>query len=87
MVHLLSAGIAHDIKNPLQGIVAAGEILQMSLRGKGTLLEVEKRRILDVLREAGGNKSAAARRLGITRRRLYSRMEILGLEVENDGKD
>ena len=36
-------------------------------------------RILDALREAGGNRSAAARSLGIGRRTLYTRMEKLGI--------
>jgi DNA-binding NtrC family response regulator len=42
----------------------------------------------DLLRAAlertGGNKSAAARLLGITRRRLYSRLEGLGQEPGGD---
>ena len=36
-------------------------------------------RILDALREAGGNRSAAARALGIGRRTLYNKMEKLGI--------
>ena len=36
-------------------------------------------RILDALREAGGNRSAAARSLGIGRRTLYTKMEKLGI--------
>jgi DNA-binding NtrC family response regulator len=36
-------------------------------------------RILDALREAGGNRSAAARALGIGRRTLYTKMEKLGI--------
>ena len=37
-------------------------------------------RIALALREARGNRSAAARALGIGRRTLYSKMEKLGLE-------
>ena len=36
-------------------------------------------RILQALREIRGNRSAAARTLGIGRRTLYSKMEKLGL--------
>ena len=37
-------------------------------------------RIAQALRETRGNRSAAARALGIDRRTLYSKMEKLGLE-------
>jgi DNA-binding NtrC family response regulator len=37
-------------------------------------------RIAQALRETRGNRSAAARQLGIGRRTLYSKMEKLGLE-------
>jgi len=37
-------------------------------------------RIAQALRESRGNRSAAARALGIGRRTLYSKMEKLGLE-------
>ncbi len=36
------------------------------------------------LAKAGGNKTAAARLLGITRRRLYSRLESIGRREEDD---
>ena len=45
------------------------------------LEEVERNLIRLALRKAGGNKSKAAALLGITRRRLYSMMERLGLEA------
>lgn len=43
------------------------------------LRRVEAWRIASVLREQRGNRSAAARALGIGRRTLYTRMEKLGL--------
>jgi len=43
------------------------------------LEKLERQSILQALQKSGGNKSAAARLLGITRRTLYSRMERLGL--------
>lgn len=39
----------------------------------------EKEMILDALKRSGGNKTEAARMLGITRRKLYSRMKIHGI--------
>ena len=44
----------------------------------------EKELIFAALERAGGNKAAAARMLGITRRRLYSRLEALGARVPDD---
>jgi len=43
-----------------------------------SLEEVEKKLINNALNKAGGNKSKAAKFLGITRRKLYSMMERLG---------
>jgi DNA-binding NtrC family response regulator len=41
--------------------------------------QAETWRILQALRESGGNRSAAARSLGIGRRTLYTKMEKLGI--------
>jgi transcriptional regulator with GAF, ATPase, and Fis domain len=49
------------------------------------LERLERQSILQALKQSGGNKSAAARLLGITRRTLYSRMERLGLRGDPDG--
>ncbi len=46
-----------------------------------TLKEMEIRMIRQALKKHGGNKSKAARQLGITRRQLYSRIERLGIPV------
>jgi hypothetical protein len=47
-------------------------------------------RIAEALREARGNRAAAARSLGIGRRTLYTKMERLGLTpvwmVRDDGR-
>ena len=45
-----------------------------------TLEEIEAARIREALRAANGNKAHAARALGISRRRLYSRIKILDIE-------
>ena len=41
----------------------------------------ERRLIEQVLRECRGNKSRAAMRLGITRKELYGRLKLHGLDV------
>ena len=55
---------------------------------EGLSLEaLEKELILQALERAAGNKSAAARLLGLTRRTLYSRMEKHGLRVPGEGEE
>jgi two-component system response regulator HydG len=44
----------------------------------GTLADVERETILNSLRSTGGNKSEAARRLGITRRTLHKKLKQYG---------
>ena len=46
-----------------------------------TLDSVERDRIVDLLRSVAGNKQAAARALGISRRALYRRLERYGLHT------
>jgi DNA-binding NtrC family response regulator len=41
---------------------------------------IERQTIEQVLRQTDGNKSRAARRLGITRTQLYGRLRRYGLE-------
>lgn len=43
--------------------------------------EAERQALLDALKQAGGNRSLAARLLGISRRTLYNKMDALGLET------
>jgi len=47
-----------------------------------SLAELEREYILEVLREAGGNKSEASKILGIPRRTLYRRLETYGDAAE-----
>ncbi len=51
-----------------------------------TLLEMERQHILRALREAAGNKSLAARRLGIERKTLYKKARRLGIDLEAEAQ-
>ncbi len=52
-----------------------------------TLDQYEQELIREALRRADGNKSQAARLLGLTRRTLYSRMERHGLRRPGEGEE
>jgi len=47
--------------------------------GNTSLEEVEKATVLKTLEATGGNKSEAARRLGITRRTLHQKLRKYGM--------
>jgi len=51
---------------------------QPGLPGNMPLDEVEKRSILEAIKSCGGNKSEAARRLGITRKTLRKKLDKYG---------
>ena len=44
-----------------------------------TLKDIERQAILETLKLAGGNKADAAKRLGISRRALYDKIEKYGI--------
>jgi len=52
-----------------------------------SLEEVEKDHILNVLDEAGGNYSKAARTLGISRVTLYNKIRVYKLDVKKINSD
>ncbi|GAC1455076.1 MAG: sigma 54-interacting transcriptional regulator [Gemmatimonadaceae bacterium] len=52
---------------------------------EGTLSAVERDRIVEVMAGVGGNKSRAARILGLDRRSLYRRLELYGIDKAVDG--
>ena len=54
---------------------AAGKSDKPCMTGNLSLDEVEKRSILEALDTCGGNKSEAARRLGITRKTLRKKLK------------
>lgn len=52
-----------------------------------SLDEVEKRAILQTLESCGGNKSEAARRLGVTRKTLHTKLARYGLAGPEEGAE
>ena len=65
--------------------VAGGPAWVPEIPAEGLSLEVlERELILKALERSGGNKSRAARLLGLTRRTLYSRMERHGLRTPGE---
>jgi DNA-binding NtrC family response regulator len=59
-----------------RGAAALASIRQGSVSGSGTtnVRTVERELVQRVLTESGGNKSRAAKRLGLTRKQLYVRL-------------
>jgi two-component system response regulator HydG len=53
--------------------------LQSATNGSLSLVEIEKMAIIAALEEAGGNKSEAARRLGINRKTLHKKLKDYGV--------
>jgi two-component system response regulator HydG len=49
------------------------------MSGDMSLEDVEKAAILNTMEAAGGNKSEAARRLGITRKTLHKKLKAYGV--------
>jgi two-component system response regulator HydG len=62
----------NDLKSPEAGAAAI-------MDGSTPLEEVEKATILNTLEASGGNKSEAARRLGITRKTLHKKLKAYGV--------
>jgi two-component system NtrC family response regulator len=79
-----SEGNAIDVAHLRERLMSrAGDRTTVGKKSEGILdLETNEARIIEeALRKAGGNKSNAAKLLGITRRKLYSRMKLLGLDT------
>ncbi|MFH1756219.1 MAG: sigma-54 dependent transcriptional regulator [Candidatus Latescibacterota bacterium] len=63
------------------GIPGRSEVSSMTGEDPLNLEEMEKQMIRRAIEQAGGNKSEAARLLGITRRALYGRLERYGIDL------
>ena len=48
------------------------------------LAEVERKAIIQALRDSGGNRSLAAQLMSISRSRLYRRMDALGIKQRKE---
>jgi len=68
----LITGPDHRVRSPLGGPES------------GRRVKAERARILMALEECGGNRIAAARKLGVGRSTLYRRMEKLGIPTRKD---
>jgi len=55
--------------------------------GSGSLPEIERKMLEDAMRKAAGNKTKAAKLLGITRRMLYTKLEKFGMAAGEDAGD
>ena len=69
--------VPENIKNALllKGVsLSITALPQTTIVGEESLAEMEKRKILDALNAAGGNKSKAAEALGISRRTLHRKL-------------
>jgi len=90
-------GNVRELKNLVERafILADGDPITPDLLGidveeetteaAGGLTDMERRTIVEVLNQAGGNKTRAAEILKITRRKLYSRMKIYEIRSDPEG--
>jgi two-component system, NtrC family, response regulator HydG len=67
------------VKGTAATLQRADEVATAPGGGTSSLEEVERETILRTLAGAGGNKSEAARRLGITRRTLHQKLRKYGM--------
>jgi two-component system response regulator HydG len=75
--HIAAEDLPERIKTfEARHVLVAGDALEELV----PLEEVERRYILRVLQAAGGNKSLAAQRLGVSRRTLYRKLGEYGVE-------
>lgn len=80
---------ASDLPPAVRGEVVAGEAPPSdakSLQLDPILERVERDAILDALRQAKGQRNKAARLMGISRSRLYRRMDALGITSSDPGE-
>ena len=70
-----------DLPETLRGAKAATEGTPQPPRDVRSLGEIEREHILRVLRAARGNKTAAARLLGLDRKTLYRKLQHYGIQI------
>jgi DNA-binding NtrC family response regulator len=62
---------------------ASDEVTAGTPAAPDRLLELERQHILQILKQTGGNRSEAARRLGIERKTLYRKALRLGIDLQS----
>jgi transcriptional regulator with GAF, ATPase, and Fis domain len=73
-----------DVGDLPAAVIAAPTLREQLFDGLPTLDELERRYLLHVLQEVGGNRSRAAETLGIDRRSLYRMAERFGIDLKED---
>ena len=73
-----------DVGDLPAAVIAAPTLREQLFEGLPTLDELERRYLLHVLQEVGGNRSRAAETLGIDRRTLYRMAERFGIDLKED---
>jgi len=71
-----------DVEAEAQRISAAGDSQPTGADVPDRLMEMERDHIVRILKQAKGNKSEAARRLGIERKTLYKKALRLGIDLQ-----
>ena len=73
------AGLPQSVQS--RGVIQHEKQLAQPVTGRGvTLEEAEKQLIIRTLKECRGNRTAAARKIGISRRTLHRKLNRYGLE-------
>ncbi len=75
-----------DLPPRIREAAGPGSVLAEASEGRITLRDLERRYILEVVKQAGGNKSQAAKILGLDRKTLYRKLEEYG-EAAAGGPD
>jgi DNA-binding NtrC family response regulator len=82
---ILAAGEEIQVRHiQLPEVVLVGPGSAVASGARKSLPDVEREMLEDALRRAAGNKSKAAKVLGITRRMLYTKLEKFGIEFEEE---
>jgi len=75
-----------DLPARIRDVGRPAAIASQASLGRVPLRELERRYILEVLKEVDGNKSQAAELLGISRRTIHRKLEEYASDDENDGQ-
>ena len=71
-----------DVEAETQRTPQEGEAPAPTAAAPDRLMEMERQHILQILQQTGGNRSEAARRLGIERKTLYRKALRLGIDLQ-----